>query len=83
MGAEELAERFGTPLYVYDAATLRERAKAYVDGVARHPDAHVSFACKACCTVGVLRLLRDCGLGADVASAGSSRPRCAPASIPR
>ncbi len=35
-----------------------------------HPDAHVSFACKACCTVGVLRLLGDCGLGADVASAG-------------
>ena len=62
--------RFGTPLYVYDAATLRERARAYVDGVAGHPDAHVSFACKACCTVGVLRLLGECGLGADVASAG-------------
>ena len=68
--AEELARRFGTPLYVYDAATLRERAQAYVDGVADHPDAHVSFACKACCTVGVLRLLGDRGLGADVASAG-------------
>jgi diaminopimelate decarboxylase len=70
VGAEELARRFGTPLYVYDAATLRERARAYVDGVAGHPDAHVSFACKACCTVGVLRLLGECGLGADVASAG-------------
>jgi diaminopimelate decarboxylase len=70
VAAEELAERFGTPLYVYDAATLRERAQAYVNGVAAHPDAHVSFACKACCTVGVLRVLRDCGLGADVASAG-------------
>jgi diaminopimelate decarboxylase len=68
--AEELAGRFGTPLYVYDAATLRERAQAYLDGVAGHPDAHVSFACKACCTVGVLRLLGTCGLGADVASAG-------------
>jgi diaminopimelate decarboxylase len=70
VAAEELAERFGTPLYVYDAATLRERAQAYLDGVADHPDAHVSFACKACCTVGVLRLLGECGLGADVASAG-------------
>ena len=68
--AGELAARFGTPLYVYDGATLRERARAYVDGVAGHPDAHVSFACKACCTVGVLRLLGTCGLGADVASAG-------------
>jgi diaminopimelate decarboxylase len=70
VAAEELARRFGTPLYVYDAATLRERARAYLDGVAGHPDAHVSFACKACCTVGVLRLLGECGLGADVASAG-------------
>jgi diaminopimelate decarboxylase len=70
VGAEELAARFGTPLYVYDAATLRERAGAYLDGLAGHSDAHVSFACKACCTVGVLRLLGSCGLGADVASAG-------------
>ena len=70
VSAEELAARFGTPLYVYDATTLRERARAYVDGVDGHPDAHVSFACKACCTVGVLRLLGECGLGADVASAG-------------
>jgi diaminopimelate decarboxylase len=70
VAAEQLAERFGTPLYVYDAATLRERARAYLDGVAGHPDARVSFACKACCTVGVLRLLSEQGLGADVASAG-------------
>ncbi|MDX6540983.1 MAG: diaminopimelate decarboxylase [Gaiellales bacterium] len=70
VASEELARRFGTPLYVYDGATLRERAQAYLDGVAGHPDAHVSFACKACCTVGVLRLLGECGLGADVASAG-------------
>ncbi len=70
VAADELARRFGTPLYVYDAATLRQRAQAYLDGVAGHPDAHVSFACKACCTVAVLRLLGECGLGADVASAG-------------
>ena len=70
IAAEELAERFGTPLYVYDAATLRERAQAYLDGVSGHPDAHVSFACKACCTVGVLRLLGECGLGADGGGGG-------------
>ena len=57
MAAEELAARFGTPLYVYDAATLRERARRLRRRRRGHPDAHVSFACKACCTVGVLRLL--------------------------
>ena len=76
-------ERFGTPLYVYDAATLRERAQAYVDGVAGHPDAHVSFACKACCTVGRAAPARATAGWAPTSPArASSRLRCAPASIP-
>ena len=84
VAAEELAERFGTPLYVYDAATLRERAQAYVDGVAGHPDAHVSFACKACCTVGRAAPARATAVSAPTSPArASSRLRCAPASIPR
>jgi hypothetical protein len=33
--AAMLAERFGTPLYVYDAATLRRRARAYVEPLGR------------------------------------------------
>ena len=82
--AEELAARFGTPLYVYDAATLRERARAYVDGVAEHPDAHVSFACKACCTVGVLRLLGELRAGRRRRQRRRARRGAArPASIPR
>src|SRR4051812_3100820 len=69
--AAELAERFGTPLYVYDAATLRHRAQAYRAAVDGHPAGGlVAFAAKACSTVGVLRLLAGEGLGADVASRG-------------
>ena len=67
--AEALANRFGTPLYVYDAATVRFRARAYQEPLAAAGGRAV-FALKALSTPGVLRLIRDEGLGADVASAG-------------
>ncbi len=67
----ELAGRFGTPLHVYDRATLHALAGAYLDGLEAYPGrARVVFACKANSTVGVLREVLDCGLGADVASEG-------------
>ncbi len=69
LDAEALADEFGTPLYVYDAATLRERAAAYVEPLTAAGGRAV-FALKANATPAVLRVLRDAGLGADVASAG-------------
>jgi diaminopimelate decarboxylase len=69
--ARALAERFGTPLYVYDAATLRSRAWAYREPVDAHPAGGlVAFACKANPAVALLRLLGEEGLGADVSSSG-------------
>jgi diaminopimelate decarboxylase len=67
--AEELAARFGTPLYVYDAATLRERARAYQEPLAA-AGGRAAFALKANPTPGVLRVLQAEGVGADAASAG-------------
>ena len=67
VAAAELAEEFGTPLVVYCESTLRARARALrgaVDG------GHVAFGTKAFANVAVLRLLREEGIGADVASAG-------------
>jgi diaminopimelate decarboxylase len=69
VAAEQLADSFGTPLYVYDAATLRDRAAAYAEPLAPG-GGRAMFALKANGTPGVLRILRDAGLGADVASAG-------------
>jgi diaminopimelate decarboxylase len=69
VAAEHLAESFGTPLYVYDAATLRARGAAYAEPLAPG-GGRAMFALKANGTPGVLRILRTAGLGADVASAG-------------
>jgi diaminopimelate decarboxylase len=68
---DELAAEYGTPLYVYDAATLRARARAYAEPLAhRRGGGFVAFAVKACGTLGVMRILVEEGLGFDVSSEG-------------
>jgi diaminopimelate decarboxylase len=66
---DSLAERYGTPLYVYDEQTIRSEARG-VRNAFTGIDARVSFASKACDIVGVMRVLRDEGLDLDVVSAG-------------
>jgi len=66
--AAELADRFGTPLVVYCEETLREQARSLVAAVDR--GGRVFYGTKAFANVAVLRLLREEGVGADVASEG-------------
>jgi diaminopimelate decarboxylase len=66
--AAALAERFGTPLVVYCEETLRARARAL--RAAAGDDGKVFFGTKAFANLAVLRLLREEGVGADVASSG-------------
>ena len=65
--AAELARTFGTPVVVYDEATLRAQAQAYL---AAAPGALVAYGTKAFPSVAVLRLLAEEGLGADVSTVG-------------
>lgn len=60
----ELAARFGTPLYVYEAATIRERVSR-LSGFDL-----VRYAQKANSNLSVLRLLRTAGVHVDAVSAG-------------
>src|SRR5215203_2520667 len=67
----ELAREFGTPLYVFDEAQLREQARAYVQSfAARHPATMVAYASKAFSGLAMLRLVAEEGLGLDVVSGG-------------
>ena len=68
IGASELAERFGTPLVVYCDETLRTRARAL--RAAAGDDGRVFYGTKAFPNVALLRLLREEGVGADVAAPG-------------
>lgn len=64
--ASELARDFGTPLVVFCEETLRARARALNASGA----ALVAYGTKALPNVAILRLFREEGLGADVASTG-------------
>jgi diaminopimelate decarboxylase len=69
--AIELAERFGTPAYVYAEDDIRTRARAYVEAFRAHTDHfEVVYASKAFPCTAVNRLLVDEGLSCDVASGG-------------
>jgi diaminopimelate decarboxylase len=67
-----LASEFGTPLYVYDEATIRRRARAYRQGLSRaYPgESHVCYAGKAYCAPWLLRVVHEEELGLDVVSGG-------------
>jgi diaminopimelate decarboxylase len=59
-----IAGRHGTPVWVYDAAVIRERI-----GQLRAFDA-IRFAQKACSNVNILRLMREQGVLVDAVSLG-------------
>jgi diaminopimelate decarboxylase len=70
--AVELAQQFGTPLYVMAEDDLRARARAFRAALETAHDGpgEVIFASKACPATAVLRLFAEEGLGCDVASGG-------------
>jgi diaminopimelate decarboxylase len=67
----DVAERFGTPAYVYAEDDIRARARAYLDAFrARTDDFEVLYASKALPCTAAYRLLAEEGLSVDVASGG-------------
>jgi diaminopimelate decarboxylase len=67
----ELAREYGTPLYVYDEATIREHCREYLAGLrAAYPDSLVIFAGKALGSPMIFQLVAQEGFGLDVVSGG-------------
>jgi diaminopimelate decarboxylase len=64
-----IAERFGTPTYVYSRAHIEAQYRAYADALAGLPHL-VCFAVKANSNLGVLNLLARLGAGFDIVSRG-------------
>jgi diaminopimelate decarboxylase len=66
-----LAREFGTPLYVFDEATLRSRARAIRETFAdAYPDSRVVYAGKAYLSPALMGILVEEGIGLDVVSGG-------------
>lgn len=67
----ELAGKFGTPLYVYDVALIRERARSFRKTFEKlGVTAQVAYASKAFSTVAMVQLAEEEGLSLDVVSGG-------------
>lgn len=64
-----LAQRFGTPTYVYSRAHIEAQFRAYADALGDLPHL-VCFAVKANSNLGVLNLLARLGAGFDIVSRG-------------
>jgi diaminopimelate decarboxylase len=69
--AVDLAQEFGTPLYVFDEETLRHQCRQFqVEFRSRHPDTAVVYAAKAYLGRALAALLAEEKMGLDVVSGG-------------
>jgi diaminopimelate decarboxylase len=69
--AVELAQQFGTPLYVYDVALIRERSRGFMQAFLDEKlNAQVAYASKAFSTIAMIQLAEEEGLSLDVVSGG-------------
>ncbi|MDR2091512.1 MAG: diaminopimelate decarboxylase [Clostridiales bacterium] len=67
----DLAEKFGTPLYVLDCAYIEKVAKAFFDTMkSGYGEGGVAFASKAFSAAAIYKLIGGLGLYADVVSKG-------------
>ncbi|BBW95740.1 diaminopimelate decarboxylase [Geobacillus subterraneus] len=67
----ELAETYGTPLYIYDVALIRARARAFQEAFRRHGvRAQVAYASKAFSSIAMVQLAAEEGMSLDVVSGG-------------
>lgn len=71
VSVKDLAEKYGTPLYVMDEEEIRSKAKVFREGF-MHPEieTEVIYASKAFMTKSMAKLIHEEGLSLDVVSGG-------------
>lgn len=66
-----LAEKYGTPLYVYDVSIIRENCRSFVNAFTElGVEAQVAYASKAFSSVAMLQVIKQENLSLDVVSRG-------------
>ncbi len=69
--AIDLADEYGTPVYVLDEYTLRARCRSFIGEFRKlYPATNVSYACKAYINPALAKLFQEEGMGFDVVSGG-------------
>lgn len=72
MPLSSLAEKYGTPLYLYDEERIRHNCRVYLEAVREGfgESARVMYASKAASFKQIYRIIKEEGLGVDVVSCG-------------
>lgn len=65
---EDLARQFPTPFYIYDETAIRENMREFSEAFSIFPKFTEHFAVKACPNPYILKILAECGCGADCSS---------------
>ena len=67
-----LAQKYGTPLYLYDEAKIREKCREYLGAVKEYfgESSKVMYASKAASFKRLYEIMREEGMGIDVVSSG-------------
>lgn len=66
----ELANEYGTPLYIFDEATIRSITQSYKDAFKKYPNMRMMFASKAFMTKAICKIMEQEGFGLDLCSGG-------------
>lgn len=66
----ELANKYGTPLYVLDEEYVRQVMRAYVEGLSDYGKYAVAYASKALSCLALYNIVKEEGLWTDVVSGG-------------
>lgn len=66
----ELADKFGTPLYIIDEKTVRSICNDYKTAFEKYPKTNIMYASKALCTSALSAVLDSEGIGFDTVSSG-------------
>ena len=63
----DLAEKYGSPLYIYDSSTMRSQYQQITDAF-KSTKVKIYYACKALTNINVLKLFKGLGSGLDAVS---------------
>jgi diaminopimelate decarboxylase len=69
VSCEDLVSEFGSPLYVYNAHTFRERFNS-LKGAFDYPSVNIYYACKSNTNINVMKVFREMGSRVDTVSPG-------------
>lgn len=68
--ANDIADEFGTPVYVTDESIVRQNYRRIHEAFAKHMDTRIHYACKANTSLAILRILEQEGSCIDAVSIG-------------